>query len=50
MRKTFAQRIYRRDPDALKVRRALGHQHLGTTEKYLSFVTDEEIFAIVRSL
>ena len=50
MRKTFAQRLYTRDHDALKVKHALGHQHLSTTEKYLAFVTQDDIFALVRSL
>jgi site-specific recombinase XerD len=42
MRKTFAQKIYHQlGFDLIRTKQALGHQHIGTTERYLSFAEAE---------
>lgn len=50
MRKTTARRLYDQTQNVLLIQRALGHQHLGTTEKYLGFILDEQVFAAQRAL
>jgi integrase len=47
MRKTFAQKVYHHlGFDLIRTKRALGHQQIGTTERYLSFA-EAEIHAAI---
>jgi integrase len=48
MRKTFAQKVYHQlGFDLIRTKRALGHQQISNTERYLSFAEDEIHAAIL---
>jgi integrase len=48
MRKTFAQKVYHQlGYDLIRTKRALGHQNISNTERYLSFAEDEIHAAIL---
>jgi integrase len=50
MRKTFAQKVYHQlGYDLIRTKRALGHQNIGNTERYLSFA-EAEIHAAILAL
>jgi integrase len=48
MRKTFAQKVYHQlDYDLIRTKRALGHQNIANTERYLSFAEEDITAAIL---
>jgi integrase len=50
MRKTFAQKVYHQlGFDLIRTKRALGHQHISNTERYLSFA-EEDIHAAILAI
>jgi integrase len=50
MRKTFAQKVYHQlGFDLIRTKRALGHQQIGNTERYLSFA-EAEIHAAILAI
>jgi site-specific recombinase XerD len=50
MRKTFAQKVYHQlGFDLIRTKRALGHQQISNTERYLSFA-EAEIHAAILAI
>jgi hypothetical protein len=50
MRKTFAQKVYHQFGfDHIRTKRALGHQQISNTERYLSFA-EAEIHAAILAI